>query len=163
MRTFLVLLFFFNSFSFAREKNLGAHEHGALKIDMAIEKNQIEISFDGPAENFLGFEYLPKTTKEKKLYTKTENLWKKDLFQLFNFDKKLNCKILDSSFKQVVEGSHSDIDANAKISCLSDVKSSSVLVTLKKHFTHIKKLKIEVISETPHSFEIIKPIEVITL
>ena len=41
----------------ANEHALGAHEHGSIKLGMAVENNLVELNIDGPSEAFLGFEY----------------------------------------------------------------------------------------------------------
>jgi hypothetical protein len=163
---------------FAHEHALGAHEHGTIKLGMAVEKNIVDIDLDGPTESFISFEYLPKTEKEKKIFAAVENQWKNKLFELVSFDKKLNCKITEASFKQIIdeketaeaqaklkagakkeEGVHSDIEAKAKITCGSDLAGSDVTVALKKHFKNIKKLTVEVISSETKSVEITKPVQ----
>ena len=83
------------------KKALGAHEHGAIKLEMAVTGKTIEIDLDGPAEAFIGFEYAPTTEKEKKAFNDAESLWKKDLLnKLFVLDPKLGCALSDVSFKR---------------------------------------------------------------
>ncbi|MCK6431688.1 MAG: DUF2796 domain-containing protein [Burkholderiaceae bacterium] len=43
-----------------------AHEHGALKLDVAIEGNLLTISMEAPLDNLLGFERAPRTDAERK-------------------------------------------------------------------------------------------------
>ncbi|MGZ3806476.1 MAG: ZrgA family zinc uptake protein, partial [Bacteriovorax sp.] len=147
--------FFVNAM--AGEHSLGAHEHGAIKLGMAIEKNAVDIDLDGPSESFIGFEYLPKTAKDKKTFNDAKDLWEKKLLTLITLDKKLECKITEASFKQVIDekesaeeqakikdpkkkeqGVHSDIEAKAKITCAKDVAGSEVQISLRKQFKNIK-------------------------
>jgi hypothetical protein len=37
-----------------------AHEHGALKLDVAIEGNKLTIAMEAPLDNLLGFERAPR-------------------------------------------------------------------------------------------------------
>ena len=162
----------------AAEKSLGAHEHGSIKLGMAIERNVADIDLDGPTESFISFEYIPKTAKEKKIFTDVKNLWEKKILELVTFDKKLNCKISEASFKQVIDeketaeeqakikdpkkkesGVHSDIEAKAKITCLSDLAGSEVQVSLKKQFKNIKKITVDIISGETKSIEITKSVQ----
>ncbi|MBC7538151.1 MAG: DUF2796 domain-containing protein [Bacteriovorax sp.] len=163
---------------YAHEHALGAHEHGSIKLGMAVEKNIVDIDLDGPTESFISFEYLPKTDKEKKVFANVQDQWNKNLFELISFDKKLNCKITEASFKQIIDeketaeaqakiknaakkeaGVHSDIEAKAKVTCSADLAGSSVEISLKKHFKNIKKLTVEVISGETKSVEITKAIQ----
>lgn len=141
------------------EKSLHAHEHGAIKVGMAIDNKTVEIDIDGPAESFLGFEYLPKTAKEKKIFSDLQAQWTKNLDSFIAFDKKLNCKVIEANFMQVSEGIHSDIEATAKLSCDQNLSGSDVVVSLRKVFKHIKKLSVEIISNETKTVEISKPIQ----
>jgi hypothetical protein len=164
--------------AFSHEHALGAHEHGSIKLGMAVEKNVADIDLDGPTESFISFEYLPKTAKEKKIFNDVKELWEKNFLTLISFDKTLGCKITESSFKQIIdeketaeeqakikdpkkkeEGVHSDVEAKAKITCAKDLAGSEVQVSLRKHFKNIKKLNAEIISGETKSVEITKPVQ----
>ncbi|MBI5719334.1 MAG: DUF2796 domain-containing protein [Burkholderiales bacterium] len=43
-----------------------AHEHGALRLDVAIEGNKLTIAMEAPLDNLLGFERAPRTDAERK-------------------------------------------------------------------------------------------------
>lgn len=43
-----------------------AHEHGALKLAVAIEGNKLTIAMEAPLDNLLGFERAPRTDAERK-------------------------------------------------------------------------------------------------
>lgn len=155
--------------SVAGEKSLHAHEHGAIKVGMAVEKNTVEIDIDGPAESFLGFEYAPKTEKEKKVLSDLESKWTKNLESFISFDKKLNCKVTEANFTHVIEekkadakkeaGVHSEIEATAKLVCAFDLSGSEVSVSLRKIFKHIKKLSVEIIGRESKTIEITKAVQ----
>lgn len=148
----------------AGEHALGAHVHGVLKLEMAVEKNVADIDIDGPAESFIGFEHAPKSDKEKKLLNDTKVLWEKNIFELVAFDKKLNCKITQSTLNQVMEeGSHSDIEAKAKITCVGNLAGSEVQIFLRKKFKNIKKLNVELLSTETKTIEITKAVQNITI
>lgn len=176
MKSLFLAASLFTSFNTMAEQSLHAHEHGAIKVGMAIEKNTIEIEIDGPAESFLGFEYLPKTAKEKKLLSDNQDRWNKQLETLIRFDNSLKCLVTESSFKQVVDevetkeakktkegGIHSDIEAKAKLRCIRNVSGSEVIISLKKIFSHIKKLNVEILSGETKTVEITKPVQTIKI
>lgn len=176
MRTLPVFVaLFLSSQAYAQHdhhKGLGAHEHGAIKLEVAVEAKEIELEIDGPAESFIGFEYAPKTAKEKKAFTDAQELWKKNLLtKLFILDSKLGCSVSEASFEQEMEshdekpankkeaGVHSDIEAKAKIVCAKDPKGSEVSVALKKHFSHIKKLQVDLVGSETKTININKAVE----
>lgn len=154
-------------------KGVGAHEHGAIKLEMAVEGKTIELDLDGPAESFIGFEYTPATAKEKKTFSDAEALWTKDLLtKLFVLDKKLGCTASEVSFKQEIDeeetkeaqknlklgqksesGFHSDVEATAKIICKQDLAGKTVVVSVKKHYPHIKRLSIDLVGSVVKSID----------
>lgn len=162
----------------AGEHSLGAHEHGSIKMGLAVEKNTADLDLDGPAESFIGFEYLPKSAKDKKALSDAKNLWEKNLLSVVTFDSALGCKVSEASFNQIIDeketaeaqakikdkkkkesGVHSDIEAKAKITCAKNIDGSSLKVSLLKNFNRIKKLKVEVLSTETKSVEITSPVQ----
>lgn len=174
MKKMLIILPILLLSSTVLAKGLGKHVHGAIKLEIAVEGKTIEIELDGPAESFIGFEYLPKTENEKKTFKDAESLWTKDLLtKLFIFDQKLGCTTSEVTFEQEIEehkiktakkeaGIHSEIEAKAKIICAQDLKGQPVSVSVKKHYPHIKKLSIDLIGSETKSIEA-KATEVIKL
>jgi hypothetical protein len=170
------LLISANTFSSDHGHGLGAHEHGSIKVGIAIEGSSAEIDIDGPAESFLGFEYAPKTSKEKKIFKDLQTKWTSNLESMIAFDKQLNCKVTEASFEQEVEvenpsdtkskkadkkesGTHSDIEAKAKITCAKNISGSMLTISLKKVFKNIKKLSVEVVGTDTKSVEITQAVQ----
>jgi hypothetical protein len=153
----------FNAFA-AEHNHLGAHVHGALKLEIAVEGNSIFFDLDGPAEAILGFEYVPKTDAEKKVLSDANLTWRNQLLsKILVLDPKLNCKVSEVLFNQEIESNHdaknksaaihSDIEAQAKYVCSENLKGKILTVALKKHFPHIKKLTIELIGSEIRSID----------
>lgn len=147
----------------AGEHSLGAHEHGAVKLALAVEKNMMEIDLDGPSETFIGFEHAPKTDKEKAILNGTKNQWEKKLLTLISLPEALGCQISEASLGLVIEGVHADLEAKAKITCAKDLAGASASIALIKSFWKIKKLKVDIVSASASTIEITKPVQVIKL
>lgn len=151
----------------AARHSLGAHEHGIIRLGIAIDKNVADIDLEGPAESFLGFEHLPKTASELKIFNDAKNLWERKVTDLISFDKKLDCKISEATFKQIIEkqkakkeqGIHSEIEASAKITCFGSITGTSASTSLLKHFKNIKKLTLEILGDDAKRIEITRSIE----
>lgn len=47
-------------------ENQAAHVHGLASLTMALENNVLEIQFESPAENLLGFEHKARTAEQKR-------------------------------------------------------------------------------------------------
>jgi hypothetical protein len=180
MNTLLSILILSTTIAGAKagEHSLGAHEHGSIKMGLAVEKNTAELDLDGPAESFIGFEYLPHTEKDKQTLEKAKNLWEKNLLSVVSFNKALGCKVSEASFKQIIDeketaeaqakikdkskkesGVHSDIEAKAKVTCAKNLAGSELQISLLKNFARIKKLKVEVLSTETKSIEITSPVQ----
>ena len=158
----------------ATEHTLHAHQHGTLKLEMAVDQNKVEIDLDGPAESFLGFEYLPKNDKQKEIFKGHQLMWNNNLSSLVAFDQKVKCVVKETSFKQVLdkeeplvakkmnkkeEGVHSDIEASVKLECALNLSGSEVTISLRKVFPKIKKLLVEIVGNEASSVDIIKDIQ----
>jgi len=50
----------------AERREAGRHEHGTGELRVAIDGDDVEIELEGPAANFLGFEYRPSTAAEQQ-------------------------------------------------------------------------------------------------
>lgn len=180
----VITLLFLSSAAFAEHhgKSLGAHEHGSIKLGMAVEGKTIDLDLDGPAESFIGFEYLPASAKEKKILADAESLWTKQLLsKLVVLDAALGCTLSDATFKQIIDeeetkeaqaklkkgakkesGIHSDIEAKAKITCLKDLNGHTATVSLKKAYHSIKKLSIDLVGSETKSIDA-KSVEIVKL
>ncbi len=156
-------LFLFALPAFSGEHALGAHVHGTVKLALAVEANTMDVDFDGPSESLIGFEHAPKSDKDKAIFNGSKNLWEKKLLTILTPAADLGCKIAESSFVQEIEGTHADIEAKAKISCAKNLAGTELKISLIKAFSHIKKLKVEVLSASTTSVEISKPEQTIKL
>ncbi len=186
MKLFLSTIFLLTSLSaFAdkhghdgHKKGMGAHEHGSLTLEVAVEGKQINIEIEAPAESFIGFEYVAKTEKEKAAFAKAETLWTKDLLtKLFIIDASIGCSLAETSFKQVAEehadshnkekkkhsGEHSEIHASAIVNCQKDLKGQTASIAFKKEFTKIKKMTVDLAGSETKTIQIKKAVEVIKL
>ncbi len=168
----LITLIFYSNL-YATNPNLGSHDHGIVKLSISVENKNIIIELDSPAVSVLGFEYLPKSPLDSKVFKDAKQLWTKDIFQLIELDKNRYCSIVSATFVQVVDeketnesqklikdlnkknsGVHSDIQARASLKCLQNPEASSVQLNLFKYFKFIKSIILEVNSTQMKSYKI---------
>jgi hypothetical protein len=50
----------------AERREAGRHEHGTSELRVAIDGGDVEVELEGPAANFIGFEYQPATAAEQQ-------------------------------------------------------------------------------------------------
>lgn len=129
-------------------KNLGAHTHGVVSLDMATEKNELLVMLNSPAESFLGFEYRPKTKLEKEKIKAAKDDWNKKILSFLGAKNLSDCKILNSSWKQEFGSkNHSSIIAESNIKCKKSLKGRSLKVSFKERYANIKKINLQLIRE----------------
>ena len=100
-----------------------AHEHGALKLDVAIEGNKLTIAMEAPLDNLLGFERAPRTDAERKaaadVLARLRNPDKGG--PLFALDAAAQCivgkaevqaPVLEPGAKSAPKDEHADLDAS---------------------------------------------------
>lgn len=173
----LALIF---SHSIYAKKSLSAHEHGSATLSLAYDNTSVEIELESPADSVLGFEHAPKSDKEKKVFETSKTLWNNLTTELVIFSKDLNCKANNLAFRQIMgeedehedhgkdkkhdhhEEGHSEIEASATVTCDKKI-AGDLTIQLKKHFKHMKNLKLEIMGVKPQSLNIKKEIETIKL
>ena len=75
----------------AQAANLDAHTHGIAILTVAVENNAVEIEFESPAANIVGFEHKAKSHKqEERVHSAEDTL--KNTGDLFTFNS-ANCSV----------------------------------------------------------------------
>jgi hypothetical protein len=147
------LLFAVPSLSFAdkhghhsHKKNLKGHVHGVAKLEIAADADKIVIDFDSPAEALLGFEHKPKSDSEKKAWEDLVAKWKKqDGF--ISIVPEAKCQVLaaETTMEWEQDDEHADIEAKVVYQCELLKAGTGLTLSLHKHFSHLKELKIDVV------------------
>ncbi|MFT5068062.1 MAG: hypothetical protein ACI9S7_000067, partial [Candidatus Paceibacteria bacterium] len=89
-------------FYHAIASELDAHEHGSASLDIAIDTNTIEMRFESPAVNIVGFEYATDDDQQLLLIQLAKN-------NLSNFDAVFqlvgdaSCQTVESSANWVTK------------------------------------------------------------
>ncbi|PAU85773.1 zinc-binding protein [Pseudomonas sp. WN033] len=89
--------------------SLGAHQHGVANLNLVLEGSTLAIELESPADNLVGFEYLPSTDADKaKVREVMASLRQADT--LFQFPAAAGCSLdqveLQSPLFSAVEHSH---------------------------------------------------------
>jgi len=86
----------------ANASELDAHEHGSANLDIAIDTSTIEMRFESPAVNIVGFEYATEDEQQLLLINKAKsNLSNFDL--IYGLVGDVSCQTVKSSAKWVTE------------------------------------------------------------
>ncbi|MDR1311888.1 MAG: DUF2796 domain-containing protein [Burkholderiaceae bacterium] len=78
-----------------------AHEHGAAKIDLAIEGQEVEIELETPLANVISFEHAPRTPSQEKEIRAMAAIMHTNK-TLFSFPDKAGCVLEKVSLKSDV-------------------------------------------------------------
>ena len=95
----------------ANASELDVHEHGSANLDIAIDTSTIEMRFESPAVNIVGFEYATEDEQQLLLINKAKsNLSNFDL--IYGLVGDVSCQTVKSSAKWVTEheAGHDDHD-----------------------------------------------------
>ncbi len=144
---------------------LHAHAHGQAQLQLAIDQNQVVLSFSSPLDNFLGFERAPKNEKERikvqQLLQQLQNplLW-------FEFSPAAQCRVgqidLDSPVltgKQNQSGDtqHGDLRLELEWHCQHPQQLRNLRAILLQQYRGIHRLKTEVVHPGGQRAKVLRP------
>ena len=156
-----------------------AHVHGLATLTLAMESQSLEIEFESPAANLVGFEHKAKSPKEKKAVKSAEAILQKaaDLFVFSSASCQLKEMEVDTS--GLMEDSHSDhgyhhndhhssnyeneddghsgIKALYRFTCNGAKQPESVYTKLFVLFSDIEAINATWVSDTSQGSKLLKP------
>jgi hypothetical protein len=133
-----------------------AHEHGALKLDVAIEGNKLSIAMEAPLDNLLGFERAPRTDAERKAAAEVlARLRSPDRGKaLFATDAAAQCTlsqadvqapVLEPGAKPAPKDEHAELDASYEFSCAQPGELRNLDVGLFDAYRRIQRIDVQVV------------------
>lgn len=132
-----------------------AHEHGVMKLDVAIEGKMLSITIDSPLDSFLGFERAPRSDAERKaaadLLTRLRGPGQG--MPLFTPDAAAECTLSTATVqapaleaRQTPAGAdgHADLDASYTYTCARPDLLKSLDVGLFDAWRRLKRIDVQV-------------------
>lgn len=132
-----------------------AHEHGALKLDVAIEGNKLTIGMEAPLDNLLGFERAPRTDAERKaaadVLTRLRSPDKGT--PIFVMGSAAQCSlakaevqapVLEPGAKPAAKDEHADLDASYEFTCAKPDELRTLDVALFDAYKRIQRIDVQV-------------------
>ena len=132
-----------------------AHEHGALKLDVAIEGNKLTIEMEAPLDNLLGFERAPRNDAERKAAAdvlarlrgpdKSTPLFVTDAAAQCTLSKaEVQAPVLEPGAKSAAKDEHADVDASYEFICVKPDELRSLDVRLFDAYKRIQRIDVQV-------------------
>jgi Protein of unknown function (DUF2796) len=139
-----------------------AHQHGAGTLHVSIDGSALQIAFEGPADNLLGFEHAPQNETQKQAVARAQRQLNQPN-QLLAIPAAAECQAQPSrvDIKLPAPGSgetHSEIEAEwrwqcAKPSALTHVDAGGLF----KAFPRLKELNVQVVTAEGQKTALLKP------
>jgi hypothetical protein len=135
-----------------------AHQHGALKLDIAVEARKLSLQLESPLDNLVGFERAPRNDAERKRVEAA--LAKLKAGQtLFSIDPAAQCSLAKVELTSAVlklgapapagkDSEHADIDAVFEFDCLDATRAGFIDVGLFEAFAGMKQIDVQVATPT---------------
>lgn len=141
------------------------HQHGHAALTMAVDGAQLEISFDSPADNLLGFEYAARTEAQKQLVAQA----RQQLMQVALMrPEQGQCQLLSaeveiaSETNEAHEGEHekahgesdadtaqhADIEVVQRFTCDADALGGGWRAEVMKQYPDVQQLAVSWVSGT---------------
>jgi hypothetical protein len=134
----------------------GAHEHGVVKLDVAVDGSRVLIEIDSPLDNLLGFERAPRTDAERDQAAALVNKLQ-DAAALFRIDGSAGCTLakvdLHSAPLQLgrkaaavndAKDAHGDLEGSFEFKCKAGAKAAFLEVGLFDAFPQVKRIDLQV-------------------
>ena len=131
-----------------------AHEHGAVKLDIAIEAGKVSLQLETPLDSLIGFERAPRTDAERqRVAAMVARLRAADT--LFTFDPAAGCTLagvelvsaplkLGKAEPPAAGDEHADLDGDFAFDCKDSSKLSFIDVGLFKAFAGMQRITVQV-------------------
>jgi hypothetical protein len=129
-----------------------AHEHGVLKVAVAIEGATLAIDVEMPLDNLVGFERAPRTDAERK-FAADALARMRDGADLFKPNAEARCKpartaveapVLEPGAKSASASEHADLHATYVFECAQAAQLASLDVSVFDAFKRVKQIEIQV-------------------
>jgi Protein of unknown function (DUF2796) len=130
----------------APKRQLGAHEHGASKLAIAIDGTKVAMDLDAPGDDIVGFENEPKTAKEKAAVDAAVAKLSKPL-DLFAMPPAAGCTATDAKVERKANASgHSEFEGAYTLTCTAPDKIGSIDMKFFKAFPKAEKVTVTIVS-----------------
>ena len=128
------------------KRSAGAHEHGAAKLDIAMEGRKGKLVWEVPLESLTGFEYEPKSAADKGKLATAQATIRASLKDMVVLPAAAGCAIQVGELELERHGNHAEMHTHASIEC-RQAPAGEVSFAFGKYFPGIHKTAVQYVSE----------------
>jgi Protein of unknown function (DUF2796) len=134
----------------------GAHVHGLVKLDVAIDAKTLTVQLEAPLDSLVGFEHRPRTAAQKQAAEAVQKQMN-DGATLIRPESAALCKSTKTTVeaaalqstpaaatKGATEDQHADLDAHFEFTCEQPDKLTFIEIGLFDAFKRIKTIEAQV-------------------
>lgn len=139
-----------------------AHHHGTASLQVSLDGRALQISFEGPSDNVLGFEHAPRTDAQKQVVARADQQLKQP-GQLFGIPPAAQCQAqparVDMKLPEAGAGeTHSEIEAEWRWECGNPAALVDLDVGgLFRSFPRLRQVKADVVTARGQKTAVLKP------
>ncbi|MDP1650635.1 MAG: DUF2796 domain-containing protein [Rubrivivax sp.] len=127
-----------------------AHEHGVVRVDVAVQGDSFTVNLDAPLDSLLGFERAPRNDKERQAVDEVLARLRSGA-GLFDADAAAQCTLGKAEVSAPVleagaaaMGGHADIDAGYELRCAQPAQLRTLDLGLFEAFRRIQRIDVQV-------------------
>lgn len=129
------------------------HQHGTVKLEVAIEGEKLSIAMEAPLDNLLGFERAPRSEAERQAAAEVLARLRSGA-PLFTTDAAAQCTlasaevqagVLEPGAKPGGDGDHADLEAMYAFRCAQPQQLRTLQVGLFDAFSRIQRIDVQVV------------------
>jgi hypothetical protein len=134
----------------AHSESHGAHVHGAAQLTFATDAEQVELMFDSPAVNLLGFEHAPKSATEQAAWHKSLAMLNSG--QWLQLPADAECELQQQtinnpwSANSTDKHQHADIELTLRYRCKVPSALTEVRLDLFRHAADLQNIAVQWVS-----------------
>ena len=129
-----------------------AHEHGAVRVDIALDGTLLSIAIEAPQDSLFGFERAPRNDAERRAATAALDRLRRG-GDLFIADAAAQCRLdkaevealpWPADAKAAPQSEHADVDARYEYRCAQPQQLRSLESRLFEAFARIQRVDVQV-------------------
>ena len=133
------------------------HEHGVVRLDVAVQAHALSVQLEAPLDSVLGFEHKPRSASERAAADAMQARLK-DAAALLRPDAAAQCRLTRAEVESPATDSdgHADIDARYEFDCRQPERLATLDLGLFEAFPRIRRIEVQVAGPKRQSGQTLK-------